>query len=337
MVRIGMVVFVVALRLCWGASIAVARENETAAVHAAVKKSVSLLQQSGPIFVKKGGCTSCHHQSLPAMAFSLARERGFQVDEQLARDQLEAVAAFLRPSRERMLQGVAIGGAADTVSYSLLGMAAWKYPPDGLTDAMSHYLKATQAGDGHWRTTSHRPPMEYNEITTTALSLRALQIYSPDGQRAELQERLERGTTWLLKSDPRATEERAFKLLGLSWMKAGSKAIQKAARELLATQRPDGGWSQLSTLESDAYATGQALVALHQGGSLPVTDPAYVRGVKFLLKTQLDDGSWHVRSRSLPFQPYFESGFPHGDDQWISAAATSWAAMALILTVEPHN
>jgi len=39
----------------------------------------------------------------------------------------------------------------------------------------------------------------------------------------------------------------------------------------------------------------------------------------------------------LPFQPYFESGFPHGDDQWISAAATSWAAMALALTVEPQN
>jgi hypothetical protein len=334
---VGKVLVVAVLGLGSVAPVALAGENETAGVQAAVKKSVALLQQSGPIFVKKGGCTSCHHQSLPAMAFSLARERGFPVDEQLARDQLEAVAAFLRPGRERMLQAIAIGGAADTVSYSLLGMAAWKYPPDSLTDALIHYLKTTQAADGHWRTTSHRPPMEYNEITTTALSLRALQLYSPEGQRAELQKRLERGAAWLLRSDPRATEERAFQLLGLSWTNAGAKAVQKVARELLATQRPDGGWSQLSTLESDAYATGQALVALHQGGGLPVTDPAYARGVKFLLKTQLDDGSWHVRSRSLPFQPYFESGFPHGDDQWISAAATSWAAMALALTVEPQN
>jgi Prenyltransferase and squalene oxidase repeat len=331
------VLVVAALGLGSVAPIALAGENETAGVQAAVKKSVALLQQSGPVFVKKGGCTSCHHQSLPAMAFSLARERGFLVDEQVARDQLEAVAAFLRPGQERMLQAIAIGGAADTVSYSLLGMAAWKYPPDSLTDALIHYLKTTQAADGHWRTTSHRPPMEYNEITTTALSLRALQLYSPEWQRAELQKRLERGAAWLLRSDPRATEERAFQLLGLSWTNAGAKAVQKVARELLATQRPDGGWSQLSTLESDAYATGQALVALHQGGGLPVADPAYARGVKFLLKTQLDDGSWHVRSRSLPFQPYFESGFPHGDDQWISAAATSWAAMALALTVEPQN
>ena len=50
----------------------------------------------------------------------------------------------------------------------------------------------------------------------------------------------------------------------------------------------------------------------------------------FLLKTQLADGSWYVHSRrAIPLQPYFESDFPHGHDQWISAAATSWATTAL--------
>ena len=48
------------------------------------------------------------------------------------------------------------------------------------------------------------------------------------------------------------------------------------------------------------------------------------------MNTQLEDGSWHVRSRCIPFQPYFESGFPHGHDQWISVAATNWASMALV-------
>lgn len=52
----------------------------------------------------------------------------------------------------------------------------------------------------------------------------------------------------------------------------------------------------------------------------------------YLLRTQLDDGSWLVRSRTMPLQPYKESGFPHGRDQWISAAGTSWAAIALGLT-----
>ena len=83
-------------------------------------------------------------------------------------------------------------------------------------------------------------------------------------------------------------------------------------------------------MTSDAYATGQALAALHQSGAVAATDAGYQRGVKYLLSTQLEDGSWHVRTRSIPFQPYFEGRFPHGRDQWISAAATNWAVMALI-------
>ena len=98
----------------------------------------------------------------------------------------------------------------------------------------------------------------------------------------------------------------------------------------LAQEHSDGGWSQLPTLESDAYATGQSLVALKEAGILKVTDPAYKRGVQFLLTSQFGDGSWYVKSRVIKIQPYFESGFPFGPDQWISAAATNWAVMALV-------
>jgi hypothetical protein len=31
----------------------------------------------------------------------------------------------------------------------------------------------------------------------------------------------------------------------------------------------------------------------------------------------------------MALQPYFDAGFPHGFDQWISAAGTSWATIAL--------
>jgi hypothetical protein len=79
----------------------------------------------------------------------------------------------------------------------------------------------------------------------------------------------------------------------------------------------------------------QSLVALQRAGGMPTSDPAYQRGVQYLLKTWKPDGSWYVQSRSFPFQKQFESGFPYGKDHWISAAATSWAVMALALTVEP--
>ena len=48
---------------------------------------------------------------------------------------------------------------------------------------------------------------------------------------------------------------------------------------------------------------------------------------------QLADGSWYVHSRSVPLQPYFESDFPHGHDQWISAAATAWSSRALSMMI----
>jgi hypothetical protein len=34
-------------------------------------------------------------------------------------------------------------------------------------------------------------------------------------------------------------------------------------------------------------------------------------------------------NRAMKIQPYFESGFPYGHDQWISHAGTAWAVIAL--------
>ncbi len=125
-----------------------------------------------------------------------------------------------------------------------------------------------------------------------------------------------------------------MRLLGLGWGKADAQA-REAAKALAAGQRPDGGWSPLATLSSDAYATGQVLFALQESGALKTNDTVYQNGVKFLLRTQQPDGSWHVKSRALGFQPYFESGYPHGPDQWISSAAAAWATAALARAAEP--
>ena len=65
-----------------------------------------------------------------------------------------------------------------------------------------------------------------------------------------------------------------------------------------------------------------------------MTDAVYQRGLKYLLATQAADGSWHVRSRAVKLQPYFQSGFPYDHDQWISNTATAWAAAALALAAD---
>jgi squalene cyclase len=142
---------------------------------------------------------------------------------------------------------------------------------------------------------------------------------------------LARGLAWLETAKAKSTEDHAFLLLGLHWAGGRTPAIRAAAGALAALQRADGGWGQIPTSPSDAYATGQALTALAESGALKPSDPAYERGLRFLLGTQLVDGSWYVRSRAVPVQPYFDGTFPHGADQFISAAASNWATMALAL------
>ena len=87
-----------------------------------------------------------------------------------------------------------------------------------------------------------------------------------------------------------------------------------------------GAVAPSGALQSDAYATGSVLVALSMAGGVGPDDPVYHRGLEFLIRTQKGDGSWFVKSRSRPFQTYFESGFPHGPDQFISAAASQRGA-----------
>ena len=162
-----------------------------------------------------------------------------------------------------------------------------------------------------------------------AVDARAAAVRTEGEPRRGTRRAIGRARDWLASAKGEVTEERAFRLLGLAWAEAGEEALKAAARDLLSLQRSDGGWSQEPSLESDAYATGEALTALRESGMAAADDPAVRRGVEFLLRTQLQDGSWYVRSRSVPIQAYFESGFPHGADQWISAAGTAWAVRAL--------
>jgi len=116
---------------------------------------------------------------------------------------------------------------------------------------------------------------------------------------------------------------------GYSFLKwADRKAPANRVEQLVSKQRSGGGWGQTDNLPADAYATGEALWALHESGIAP-GDPVYGRGVEFLLRTQQEDGTWHVVTRALALQPYFQSGFPYGHDQWISQAGTAMATIAL--------
>jgi ankyrin repeat protein len=295
----------------------------------AAGRAISLLQSSETTYFKKSGCAGCHHQLLTALLLGAAREHGLPTDEAFATALLKTLIATKQPVREQLFQRVSQGISPIETSLFLIALASLGSPPDVLTDALCHDLAGTQRLDGSWAAMGQRPPITYSRVSATAYAVRALQLCASRGRRVEMERRIARARDWLSAAQPAHTEERVMRLLGLFWSSPNATLEGPRVKALVQLQQPDGGWAQRAGFSSDAYATGQALYALQIAGGLSTSDPVFRSGLEFLLRTQHEDGSWFVRSRSVKFQPYFESGFPYGDDQWISAAATNWAALAL--------
>src|SRR5262249_6154234 len=153
-------------------------------------------------------------------------------------------------------------------SYILLGLDAERYKADLNTDAVAMFVKARQMPDGRWAFgTDGRPPLcADGDIGTTVLSMRGLQLYSTKVDKTAYEKSVQLAAAWLAKARPATDDDRSWLLLGLAWADKNKDATQKAMRDLLAVQRSDGGWSDLPTVDSNAYSTGKALVALQAAG-----------------------------------------------------------------------
>jgi len=296
----------------------------------AVERAGNLLEQQSHNFIRIGGCNSCHAQDLTSAAASLARDRGLNAPKGIA--QLPESMRGVGPARTMDLNGFGVG----SIAWELFDFGMNRVPRNEYTDSVVRFIKAMQTPEGNWRAPqSRRPPMSAGEYQAAALAIYSLVHYSPEPERADTLKAVARAAAWLEKGQPTNTQDIAFQLMGLAWARGSALAIQRTANALAASQHADGGWSQLPTMGSDSYATGQALYALSAAAKMPVSDAVYQKGVSYLLRTQAEDGSWHVKSRSIWIQPYFESGFPYAHDQWISVAGTAWATMALSMAHEP--
>lgn len=317
------------------------------ALRTAARKGLDLLVKTSPTFIQKGGCNSCHNQALPAAAQAFARTRGIAAGEPLAQLPPELSEATTERYAEYSVAG---GGGVNALAYELFAYDLANTPADARMRAQIQYIKSQQQPEGYWRggggsltnngqqglsrPAAARPPLTFDDFTPTAYMIRALNAYGTPNEAADTKARVAKARQWLMKSTASRLQEHAFRLLGLTWSSANQRAVDLAASKLQSLQHPSGGFAQLPSLPPDAYATGLALFALHEAG-MPSTHRAYQAGLKFLLTTQATDGTWHVRSRSLQFQPYFETGYPYERDQWISAAGAAYATLAIAAAVDP--
>ncbi len=253
-----------------------------------------------------------------------ARKLGMEVDEANFKRQYE---------RAFEVHGALGGVRVDTVGYALWALDIGQHAPDDKTEAMVEYVLNYQKELGTWKITVDRPPAEASNFTTNYVALRGLNRYGNARQRETIATRATAIKQWLESADVADTEDQVFRLRLAHELKLPAEKAERFAQKLLGEQDPEGGWVQKRGMKPDAYATGSVLVALHEAGGLSCQHPAWLRGLDYLLRTQKSDGSWHVENRTKPLQEYFESGFPHGKDQFISAFATGWATEALLMSL----
>ena len=142
-----------------------------------------------------------------------------------------------------------------------------------------------------------RPKRETAEISTLWNLLALRTVDEAEDQRPKIEESAEK---WLASSElaknksAKSAEWFTIRLL-LEVRRGADKAVASARSDLLALQRDDGGWGWLTGSESDALATGPAILALMESG-LTGEDEAVRKAVNFLLETQRKYGTWRVES-----------------------------------------
>ncbi len=291
---------------------------------------MAMVQRGTAEFFRQSGCVGCHHQNMAQIAVAAAKSTDVRYDPVAARETVQAVAAQWNIFAGGLLERMDAPGSPDTPTFSLFGLALSDYPADTATDALFANIASQQLTDGSWDMPGFaRAPLEESRFQRTAMAVRALNHYAPAGRGAEMRQIQDRARAWLTAAKPSTSGDHAWRLLGLYWTGADAKERAQAVRKLLSLQRPDGGWGPTEHMPSDTFSTGEALWALYTAEAAGPGSAKYAQGAAYLLHTQQADGSWFQAARAPKFQPYFESGFPYGHNQWLSMAATAWASAAL--------
>src|SRR5215468_10129677 len=99
-------------------------------------------------------------------------------------------------------------------------------------------------------------------FSNTALSVQAINWYYGTKLDAKTKEKISLARHWFEAHSPATTEDWAFRLFGGKASGVAPRVRELWAQQLIGLQQSDGGWSQIASRSSDAYATGEVLVAL---------------------------------------------------------------------------
>lgn len=305
---------------------------------AAVEKALAYLQAESAAWFGTRKCAACHHVPMPIMAMLEAERHGYAINKAYALDTIEASLG----SVDKMIAARLMNGPNDPpdtrplargVNPGQVFMAVAALSQDSLNDGQRESVKRInediikkQQPDGSWEFFLSRPPINENQVSDTVWMI--LSLLGQPGHEPSADERaaIEKGMAWLATAQlPGQQQDKALQLLLALRLGKSRADSQPLVDELLAMQRPDGGWGQLPDLPTDAFATGETLYVLSLAG-YQADDRAIKRAIDFLVSTQQPDGSWPMKSRSSP------DGSTGGSAKLltpINCGAASWATMSL--------
>jgi len=308
-------------------------------IHQTVDRAITYIQAESGAWLNTRRCAACHHVPMPMWALAEAERQGYAIDKKFLFETTEKVLG----SEENMKASGLVDDPtkpADTrpqarglnMGLPFLAVAARALSSLEAGQQQSLQLIADrivekQQPDGSWEFFPglRRPPINENQASDAVWILLALQGETGPEASAAQREALAKGMAWYESATiPNDPQDKVFKLL-LAFRNGRTRAeLQTKLDELVALQRPDGGWAQLADLKSDAYSTGQTLYILSLAG-YTATQPEIKRAIDFLVATQKPDGSWPMLSRSTP------DGSPGSSKLLtpITCAAASWATLGL--------
>lgn len=296
-------------------------------IHTAITRSVRFLQDDMQHWRDVRKCGACHHAPLALITLREAAAQGVDVDQtfyaDLRRWSLTNERARLVPRAQQ--------NANSRPELSLPSVyLAWSLADEASADnelklarqRIGEHLAETQTPEGFWRGPVGHPPVFASPAEVTLMVLIAAK--STPGEFLVSSSALQRAESWLNQQP--ATDSHQELVFRTLWsLRVGRKAeAMDGIRQLISEQQPDGGWRQTAGMSSDAFATGQSLVALANAG-IPAHDSVVQRAVQFLVSTQNPDGTWTMASR-----PESENGKPAENLNPITYAGSAWATRGLL-------
>ena len=263
-------------------------------VATAVTRALPFLLQEGERWIEERGCVSCHQVPLMVWSLCAAAESGFPVSKKRLQNHKEwsvRPASFVGPDGEEPYQLVsALSGNTDTMSMLLLGLGGNRHVGEEWRKVFSEALLDNQKPNGLWDACGQLPaqkrPLEETNRVSSMWATLALLRQGYDPHRFNLESMVSPNKFVV------STEGIAVRLLLSEYVSPTS--VHESMEELIQRQHADGGWGWISRQASDALATGHALYALRSVGTGDAVAGALGAGEQFLIRTQLEDGSWRV-------------------------------------------